>query len=99
MFVDKALARARELDDHFARTQTRVGPCHGLPFSVKDQWAMKGKTSSTGFAIWANSKEDEDCNIVKILRKDGAGRQSWSRSYMSAIKVSSILRQNYTAPK
>lgn len=76
MFVDEALARASELDGYFAQTGSIVGPYHGLPFSIKDQWAVKGKTSSTGFAIWANTKEDEDCNLVKILRDAGAGKQS-----------------------
>lgn len=76
MFVDEALARARELDDHLSRTGSPVGPYHGLPFSIKDQWAMKGKTSSTGFAVWASNTVEEDCNLVKILRDAGAGTQS-----------------------
>jgi len=75
MFVDEALACARELDEIFAKSKKPVGPYHGLPFSIKDQWAVKGKTSSTGFAIWANTKESEDCNIVSILRAAGAGKQ------------------------
>jgi len=72
--VDEALERARELDEHFAQNSSTVGPYHGLPFSIKDQWAVKGKSSSTGFAVWMNTKEKEDCNIVRILRKAGAGR-------------------------
>jgi amidase len=40
-FPDIALARARELDSHYAKTGKTVGPLHGLPISLKDQCRIK----------------------------------------------------------
>jgi hypothetical protein len=36
-----ALARAKELDDIFKKTGKVVGPLHGLPISLKDQFRIK----------------------------------------------------------
>ena len=35
IFVDRALERARELDEMLSRTGKIVGPLHGLPISLK----------------------------------------------------------------
>jgi amidase len=43
-FPDIALARARELDSHYAKTGKTVGPLHGLPISLKDQCRIKVST-------------------------------------------------------
>lgn len=40
-FPDIALARAKELDDILAKTGKPVGPLHGLPISLKDQFRIK----------------------------------------------------------
>jgi amidase len=36
-----ALARAKELDQHLEKTGKPVGPLHGLPISLKDQFRVK----------------------------------------------------------
>lgn len=36
-----ALARASELDAYFQSTRKVVGPLHGLPISLKDQFRIK----------------------------------------------------------
>lgn len=41
-----ALARARELDDYFAKHGKTIGPLHGLPISLKDQLRIKVITLS-----------------------------------------------------
>jgi amidase len=40
-FPEKALARAKELDDYYAANEKVVGPLHGLPISLKDQFRIK----------------------------------------------------------
>lgn len=40
-FPEKALARAKELDDYYEKNKTTVGPLHGLPISLKDQFRIK----------------------------------------------------------
>jgi amidase len=41
-FVDEAETWAQEADEHIARTGEPVGPLHGVPFTVKDHYALKG---------------------------------------------------------
>jgi amidase len=48
IFVDHALARAKELDDHLLKTGNVLGPLHGLPVSLKDQFTMKGMETIMG---------------------------------------------------
>jgi amidase len=51
IFVEKALARAKDLDEHLAKTGTPVGPLHGLPVSLKDQINIEGMESTMGRGI------------------------------------------------
>lgn len=48
IFFDKALARARELDEHLLRTGEVVGPLHGIPVSVKDRFDVEGFDTTLG---------------------------------------------------
>jgi amidase len=48
IFFDKALKRARELDDHLIRTGEVVGPLHGIPVSVKDRFDVEGYDTTVG---------------------------------------------------
>jgi amidase len=40
-FPEMALARAQELDTYYQETGKTVGPLHGLPISLKDQFRIK----------------------------------------------------------
>ena len=48
IFVERALQRARELDEHLKKTGEVVGPLHGLPISLKDQICIKGLEATMG---------------------------------------------------
>ncbi|KAF7290792.1 Amidase domain-containing protein [Mycena indigotica] len=48
-FMEVALRRAQELDDHYNTTGELVGPLHGLPIDMKDHMMVKGTKSSGGF--------------------------------------------------
>jgi len=84
MFVEEALQKAKELDEHHERTGKVVGPYHGLPFSIKDQWAMKGKESNTAIVSQIGYIPQEDAVTVGLLREAGAGKHlppnSWDKS-------------------
>ncbi|CAE6455067.1 unnamed protein product [Rhizoctonia solani] len=70
---DQALARARELDDHIAKTGKAVGPLHGVPVSIKDHLFVKGEDTACGYVAWAGKRvAEEDAVIVHILRAAGA---------------------------
>lgn len=72
IFVERALERAKELDEHLSRTGTVVGPLHGLPISLKDQFTMKGLETIMGYAKWIGNHADSDCVLVEILYECGA---------------------------
>lgn len=72
IFIDKALQRATELDDHLAKTGTVVGPLHGLPVSLKDQFGVKGLESTMGYAAWIGKIVEEDAVLVNQLVQAGA---------------------------
>jgi Asp-tRNA(Asn)/Glu-tRNA(Gln) amidotransferase A subunit family amidase len=40
-FPEKALAQAKELDEYLEKHKKPVGPLHGLPVSLKDQFRIK----------------------------------------------------------
>ncbi|KAF7311089.1 Amidase domain-containing protein [Mycena chlorophos] len=72
IFVDRALARAKELDEHLKRTGSVVGPLHGLPVSLKDQMAIKGVDNTIGYIAWIGKPAAENGAIVDILEELGA---------------------------
>jgi hypothetical protein len=70
--VEEALARAAELDAHFASTKSLVGPLHGVPISVKEHVALKGRICHSCYIAWADNIPDEDALLVKLLKEAGA---------------------------
>ncbi|KAF5872640.1 putative acetamidase protein [Botrytis fragariae] len=71
-FPEMALARAKELDEHYKKTGKTIGPLHGLPISLKDQFRIKGLETSMGYISWLGKYEDDDSILVKLLLKAGA---------------------------
>ncbi|ESZ92593.1 acetamidase [Sclerotinia borealis F-4128] len=71
-FPEVALTRAGELDDYFEKTGKTVGPLHGLPISLKDQFRIKGLETSMGYVSWIGKYEDHDSILVTLLLKAGA---------------------------
>ncbi|RBR25087.1 uncharacterized protein FIESC28_02144 [Fusarium coffeatum] len=52
VFFDQALERAKFLDDYFAQHKKPLGPLHGLPISLKDQFHVKGVDTTMGYIGW-----------------------------------------------
>ena len=42
IFFEAAILDAQKLDDYYSQHQKPVGPLHGLPISLKDQFHVKG---------------------------------------------------------
>ncbi|KAI0384934.1 amidase signature domain-containing protein [Hypomontagnella monticulosa] len=55
IFFDQALERAAWLDAQFSNTKSTVGPLHGLPISIKDQFHVKGVDTTMGYVGWIGS--------------------------------------------
>lgn len=72
IMFDEGIAHAKKLDKHFAKTGEVLGPLHGLPVSLKDNFNIPGKPSSVGFCSWALEPMQQESTIVGILRDLGA---------------------------
>ncbi|KAG7405087.1 putative amidase [Fusarium oxysporum f. sp. rapae] len=70
-FMDEAIEQAQKLDADFETNGKPVGPLHGLPISIKDHIQVTGTSSSQGYFI-SISDDDQDADIVSILRAQGA---------------------------
>ncbi|KEF58507.1 uncharacterized protein A1O9_06433 [Exophiala aquamarina CBS 119918] len=71
LFAD-AVEQALKLDKYFASTGRLIGPLHGIPMTLKDQFNVKGVDSSIGYVSRAFKPAEEDAVLVKILRGFGA---------------------------
>ncbi|KAJ6178101.1 hypothetical protein N7519_008562 [Penicillium mononematosum] len=72
IFFDKALQRARELDDYLMRTGEVVGPLHGIPVSVKDRFDVEGFDTTVGWVGLTNKPAKSNSSIVQLLESMGA---------------------------
>lgn len=71
ILFDTALQRAKELDTHLATHGHPVGPLHGIPMSLKDQFNVAGYASSLGYIGRAFSPATTDAEIVRMLKAAG----------------------------
>ncbi|KDR76938.1 hypothetical protein GALMADRAFT_225095 [Galerina marginata CBS 339.88] len=72
IFIDRALKRAAELDEHLKTTGKVVGPLHGLPISVKDQVSIKGMESTIGYVSWIGQYAVKNSVLADVLESCGA---------------------------
>ncbi|KAI0463996.1 hypothetical protein LJB42_003009 [Komagataella kurtzmanii] len=74
IFFDKALERAKELDEILKATGKPVGRLHGVPISLKDQVNLEGFDSSIGYAalVGKPKRADDVSLLAKILYNEGA---------------------------
>ncbi|MEX1254824.1 MAG: amidase [Dehalococcoidia bacterium] len=67
---DRALSRARELDDALARGEN-AGPLHGVPFTVKDWIEVAGVPCAAGIEARRNFIPKHDATVVERMRSAG----------------------------
>ena len=81
ILFEPALERAKELDLLFSNTQIPIGPLHGLPFSLKDQFHVKGGETTMGYVGWIGTFEGKkgtgkegkyESEFVKDMKRLGA---------------------------
>lgn len=49
-----------------------MGPLHGVPMTLKDQFDVKGYDSTLGYVGRAFKPAAQDCVLVSLLREMGA---------------------------
>ncbi|KAL1859493.1 hypothetical protein Daus18300_009638 [Diaporthe australafricana] len=68
----RALETAEARDEYLARTGKPVGPLHGLPVSLKDNFNLKGLDATVGFASHVDDPAKYDSTLATILEDAGA---------------------------
>lgn len=74
VFFDEALEQAKGLDEYQAKHGDLVGPLHGLPIAMKDNFNIKGQATTLGIVSFSFKPErfEEDAVLVGMLREMGA---------------------------
>ncbi|KAJ5669604.1 Amidase [Penicillium macrosclerotiorum] len=81
IFFDAAIEDAKRLDAYLAEHKVPIGPLHGLPISLKDQFHVKGVETTMGYVGWAGTFEGQkddsrrgiyESELVRELRDLGA---------------------------
>jgi amidase len=81
IFFDAAIADAEKLDDYLEKNGKPVGPLHGLPVSLKDQFHVRGVETTMGYVGWLGTFEGKkgtgkekvfESEMVRELRELGA---------------------------
>ena len=68
---DFAMQQAKEADEEINNGKYR-GPLHGIPYGLKDLFAVKGTKTTWGAEPYLNQEPDEDAFIYLQLKKAGA---------------------------
>jgi aspartyl-tRNA(Asn)/glutamyl-tRNA(Gln) amidotransferase subunit A len=71
VLADEARAQARKLDETLA-SHGRLLPLHGIPISLKDNIAIRGRRTTAGSQLLKDWLPEEDASVVARLRRAGA---------------------------
>ncbi|KAF5243407.1 hypothetical protein FANTH_8229 [Fusarium anthophilum] len=69
---ESALERAKSLDEYFQKYQQLIGPLHGIPVSVKDQFNIVGVDTTLGYVGRSFKPARDNAVMVTLLEKLGA---------------------------
>ncbi|KAJ5164264.1 Amidase [Penicillium coprophilum] len=103
VFFEAAIEDAKNQDEYFAKHKTPIGPLHGLPVSLKDQFHVKGVETTMGYVGWINTFQGqpndprsgtEESELVRELRNLGAVlycKTSVPATLMSGETINNII--------
>ncbi|KAG4428877.1 hypothetical protein IFR05_015638 [Cadophora sp. M221] len=107
IFFDAAIADAQKLDDYYAEHKKPLGPLHGLPVSLKDQFHVKDVETTMGYIGWIGTFEGKkgtgkekvyESEMVRELRDLGAilyCKTSVPHTLMAGETVNNIIGYTY----
>lgn len=102
-FFEAAIEDAKHLDEYYAQHKAPIGPLHGLPISLKDQFHVKNVETTMGYIGWVNTFEGKkgtgkekvfESEMVRELRSLGAVlycKTSVPQSLMTGETVNNII--------
>ena len=68
---EQALSQAKQAESDIASGKY-IGPMHGIPVAVKDQFWTKGIQTTNGSTIHKGWIPDEDATVITNLKSNGA---------------------------
>ncbi|KAI0969465.1 amidase [Xylaria arbuscula] len=71
ILFDYALSRAKELDNYFQKHGRLIGPLHGIPVTLKDQFDVAGFDSTIGYVGRSFAPAARDSALVEMLQSLG----------------------------
>jgi len=72
VMIPDALKQAKSHDEHQERTGATLGPLHGIPFTLKDMFNVKGYDSSLGISKYVDKPYQNSSTLYETLTKLGA---------------------------
>ncbi|KAL7949438.1 amidase signature domain-containing protein [Trichoderma barbatum] len=72
ILFSEAIQDAKKLDDYLRANGNPIGPFHGVPVTLKDQFNVKGYDTTLGYTGRALKPVSDDATLVKMLRSMGA---------------------------
>ncbi|KAI9691188.1 MAG: Acetamidase [Bathelium mastoideum] len=106
-FFDAAVKDAQKLDDYYATHKKPIGPLHGVPISLKDQFHVKDVETSMGYVGWIGTFEGKkgtnkervfESEMVRELRNLGAilyCKTSVPHTLMAGETVNNIIEYTW----
>lgn len=70
LMEDQALSDSRAAEKQILRKRYK-GSLHGIPFSIKDNIAIKGQRTTAGTKVLADWKPDYDATVVSKIKESG----------------------------
>lgn len=88
---DVGLERAKELDEYYKKHQKTVGPLHGLPVSLKDQFHVKGFETTMAYTGWVGTFEGQKGTGKEKLFESELIRELHSLGAIVIAKVGALI--------
>jgi amidase len=95
VFFEDALKEAAKLDEYYQAHRKLIGPLHGVPVTLKDQFDIEGADSTIGYVSRALQPAKEDAALVKILKDLGAIVLAKTNLPQSIMVDCSIINHRY----
>jgi len=95
VFFEDALKEAVKLDEYYQAHGKLIGPLHGVPVTLKDQFDIQGADSTIGYVSRAFQPAKENAALVKILKDLGAIILAKTNLPQSIMVDCSILIHRY----
>lgn len=70
--AESAIKEARAADRHNRGKRAKLGPLHGVPFTVKDIFSTAGLPTTAGLRMLRTNIPDHDATVVARMRRAGA---------------------------